>query len=275
MGERFTVEKNWKNSTREDARILIESMRDLAGALSKDGYMHIADVLAKDGLQKALKAVEKAKENVPGEKPKLYRTGVRPYDYNGYMVLRDKHAALGLLKRAPKSLPLDLYSPEPVAWIGCQNAGLVLENSEAVMEFVRKNYTLLRSLSWNAAALAVTRFARGEDTSEILDECILKCLKEGIRAVARSSISLTDVDQLFGFAVVSFLSSEGARLRIVDLDELKISKAYRPGEVASLLLKLAPKVKWVGDLIEILGKCGKEQLRALAKLKPELAVLIP
>lgn len=101
------------------------------------------------------------------------------------MVMGDKHVALGLVKDAPKSLPPRLYSPEPIALIGCR---LALENSEAVMEFVRKNSALLRKLPRDAPALAVIRFARGEDVLDVLDKRSLTCLKECAHNVVDSSI---------------------------------------------------------------------------------------
>jgi len=261
---------------REDAATLIESLREVADVLSKHGYTHIADVFARDGLQKALDVIDAARENAPGEKPRLYRTGTRPYSHKGYITVRDRYVALGLIESAPEGLSLDLYSPDPIAWIGHQNVRLVLENIESVMKFLRRYRVFLSNLPSNAAENAILRFARGEDASNILKRYILTCLKEGLRSVV-SSTWLEGVERLCDLTVIDSSPHVGTRLRAVDLDGLKVSKAYKPGEMANLLLKNRRNVKWEGDLIEVLGETepGRRALRRLARLKPELAVLLP
>jgi len=265
----------WKYGLREDVLTLVEALRDVAPLLSKNGYMHIADVFAKDGLEEALRAVEAAKKNAPGDKPRFYRTGARPHIYKGYIVVRDSHVAIGLIKSAPKDLPLDLYSPEPAIWVGYSNVDLVLEKREVAMKFLKENYALLKNLPENVAELAVTKHLKGEETSEIIKRYALTCLKEGLRNVV-SSTFLNRAEQLCGLTVVDS-SYYRTRLRVVDLDELKASKLYKPGEIANLLIKEKPKIRWEGDLIEVLGETvsGREALRSLARLKPELAVLLP
>jgi len=260
---------------RRDVLTLVEALRDVASLLSKNGYMHIADVFAKDGLEEALRAVEIAKKNAPRDKPRLYRAGHRPYRSDGYFVLRDSHVAIGLIKTAPKDLPLDLYSPIPILWVGNQHADLILENQEAAMKFLKENYALLKNLPKNVAELAVIKYLEGEETSEIIKRYALTCLKEGLRNVV-SSIFLNRAEQLFRLTVVDS-SSYRTRLRVVDLDLLKVSRPYKPGELANLLIKEKPKIRWEGDLLEVLGETasGREALRSLARLKPELAVLLP
>lgn len=77
--------------------------------------------------------------------------------------------------------------------------------------------------------------------------------------------------------VIKSSSHTGKRLRAVDLDGLKVSKAYKPGKMANLLLKNRRNVIWERDLIEVLGGTshGVETLKKLARLKPELAALLP
>ena len=261
---------------REDAVTLIKALRDVADILSKNGYMHIADVYAKDGLQEALRSVETAKKNAPEEKSRLYSTGSRPYSRKGYITVRDRYVALGLMESAPEDLPLDLYSPEPVTWISHQNVKLVLEKIDFVMEFLRRYRIFLDNLPSNVAENAILRVAREENVPGILERYVLTCLKEGLRSVV-SSTWLEGVERLCDFTVVDSAPRVGTMLRIVDLDELKVSKAYKPGEMTNLLLKNRRNVKWEGDLIEVLGETahGMKVLRKLARLKPELAVLLP
>jgi len=124
---------------REDALILLDSLKSLADVLSSNGFTHIMDVYAKDGLQEALEIIESAKKNIPGEEPRLYRTGTRPHRLGCYkrlgcyMIVRDRHVAFGIMEHISEDLPLDLYSPELVAWIGHKNAKIVQENVKTVI----------------------------------------------------------------------------------------------------------------------------------------------
>ena len=262
---------------REDAAILIKALRNVADILSKNGYMHIADVYAKNGLQEALRTVETAKKNAPEEKPKLYSTGSRPYSRKGYITVRDRYVALGLMESAPEDLPLDLYSPEPVAWIGHKNAKIVLENVKTVMKFLRQYHLFLKGLPDKTAKEAIFRVARGERIPDILKRCILPCLQDGMTKVTVNIWLEGGAARLCGLTVVDMPPFSGYDIRAVDLDRLKISEKYEPSEMANLLLKKKRCIRWDGHLIEVLGKTvnGWKILRKLARLKPEIAVLIP
>ena len=143
------------------------------------------------------------------------------------------------------------------------------------MKFLKENYALLKNLPKNVAELAVTKYLKGEETSEIIKKYALTCLKEGLRNVV-SSIFLNRAEQICGLTVVDS-SYYRTRVRVVDLNELKVSRLYKPGELANLLIKEKPRIRWEGDLLEVLGgtASGREALRSLARFKPEIAVLIP
>jgi len=245
---------------REDVVTLIKALGGLAGILSKHGYIRIANVYAKDGLREALRFVETAKKNMPGERPRLYKTVNRPFRfYKGFITVKDRHVALGLSRRAPKDLPLDLYLPEPTVWIGYKNVEQVLENIESVMEFLRRYSSFLGILPKNIVKETILRVAKGEEAPDIIKRCALPCLRRGLCEVA-SSLWMRGVAHLCGLNVVGVPSYHGTHLRVVDLEGLKVSKEYKPSEMADLLLKKRRSVEWEGDLIEVLRetKEGRE-----------------